>query len=84
MSTLRYRHVPVVCLEYNKVYESIELAGKLTNCNPDCIRHVCKGRQASTKTLLCNKLHWMYAKDYADKYGLDALLELNSTSSDFY
>lgn len=84
MKNLLYKTKPVVCLDYHKVYESIELAGKLTNCNPNCIRHVCKGRQSSTKTLLGKKLHWMYAKDYADKYGLDALLELHNTSSDFY
>ena len=84
MSTLRYRHVPVVCLEYNKVYESIELAGKLTGCARTSIAKCCTGERKSCYNLQGRKLHWMYAKDYADKYGLDALLELNSTSSDFY
>lgn len=84
MKNLLYKTIPVVCLDYGKVYESIELAGKITQCNPNCIRHVCKGRQASTKTRLGRKLHWMYAKDYAEKYGVEALLELHNTSSDFY
>ena len=84
MNTLRYRHVPVVCLEYNKVYESIELASKLTGCVRTSIAKCCTGERKSCYNLQGRKLRWMYAKEYADKYGLDALLELHSTSSDFY
>lgn len=66
----------VVCLNYGVVYESIELAGKLTSCNPDCIRHVCKGRQRTTKTNVGVRLKWMYLTDYVKQYGLDNTLEL--------
>lgn len=66
----------VVCLDYDKVYESIELAGAVTGCTPDCIRHVCRGRQQTTKNRLGIKLRWMYATDYLEKYGVDELLSL--------
>lgn len=84
MKNLWYKTNPVVCLDYKKVYESVSLASKLTGCVRTSITKCCTGERKSCYNLQGRKLRWMYAKDYADKYGLDALLELHSTSSDFY
>ena len=84
MRNLNFKTSKVVCLDYRKVYESISLASKLTGCCRQSISMCCNGKRIGCYNLLGRKLHWMYAKDYADKYGLDALLELHSTSSDFY
>ena len=71
-----YYRKAAVCLDYNRVYESIELAGSITGCNPNCIRHVCRGRQQTTKNSLGIKLRWMYATEYVEKHGIDELLNL--------
>lgn len=84
MKNLWYKTNPVVCLDYNKVYESVSLASKLTGCARTSIAKCCTGERISCYNLQGRRLKWMYAKDYANKYGLDALLELHSTSSDFY
>lgn len=84
MQNLFYKTTPVVCLEYNKVYESTSLASALTGCCRQSISMCCAGTRKSCYNALGRKLTWMYAKDFVDKYGLDALLELHSTSSDFY
>lgn len=86
MSNIYFNHYRkgVVCLDYDIIYESIELAGKLTSCNPNCIRHVCKGRQTTTKNSLGKKLRWMYLKDYVEKYGLEHTLTLKYLDSNDY
>ena len=84
MKNLLYKTNPVVCLDYRKVYESVSLASKLTGCCRQSISMCCTGKRKSCYNSLGRKLKWMYAKEYADKYGLDSLLELHSTSSDFY
>lgn len=78
MSNIHFKYCrkAVVCLDYNRVYESIGLAGSITGCNPDCIRHVCRGRQQTTKNGLGIKLRWMYATEYVEKYGIDEILNL--------
>lgn len=78
MSNIHFNHYrkAVVCLDYNRVYESIELAGSITGCNPNCIRHVCRGRQQTTKNGLGIKLRWMYATEYVEMYGVDEILNL--------
>lgn len=84
MRNLNFKTNKVVCLDYNKIYESVSLASKLTGCARTSIAKCCTGERISCYNLQGRRLKWMYAKDYADKYGLDALLELHSTSSDFY
>lgn len=84
MRNLLFNNTPVVCLDYHKVYEGIALASELTGCNKKSIIHVCKGRRKSCYSSHGRKLHWMYAKDFIDKYGIEAFQELHSTSSDFY
>lgn len=84
MKNLLYKTNPVVCLDYNKVYESVSLASKLTGCNRHSIAKCCNNKRLGCYNSHGRKLRWMYAKDYTEKYGVESLLELHSTSSDFY
>jgi len=84
MKNLLYKTNPVVCLDYKKVYESVSLASKLTGCDRTSISKCCNGKLKRCINGYGGKLRWMYAKDYAEKYGVDSLLELHNTSSDFY
>lgn len=84
MKNLFYKTNPVVCLDYLKVYESVSLASKITGCYRQSISKCCLGKTSGVYNSQGRKLRWMYAKDYAEKYGVDALLDLHNTSSDFY
>lgn len=84
MRNLLFNNTPVVCLDYNKVYEGIALASSITGCHRDSISKCCRGKLNACYNSFGRKLHWMYAKDYITKFGLESFQELHSTSSDFY
>lgn len=84
MRNLKFKATKVVCLEYNKIYESIQLAQKITGCCERSIRKCCKGTLKGCYNKYGGKIRWMYLDDYIEKYGNDAVNKLHSTSSDFY
>lgn len=84
MRNLNFKTNKVVCLDYNKIYESVSLASKLTGCCRQSITKCCMGKLKGCYNYLGGKLRWMYLDDYIQIHGERATLELHSTSSDFY
>lgn len=74
----------VVCLTYNKVYDSIRYASKITRTNREDISKCCRGLKPYTINLEKTKLAWMYSKDYIEKYGEEAFWKLHRSTQDFY
>ena len=84
MRNLKFKATKVVCLDYNKVYESIQLAHRLTGCCERSIRKCCKGILKGCYNKYGGKLRWMYYDDYIREHGEESVNNLHSTSKDFY
>lgn len=48
---------PVICIETNELFFSMQLAGAAKNCDPASIGRVCKGKRLKT----CGGYHWRFA-----------------------
>ena len=55
--------VKVICVETQKIYNSIVEASKDTGCSQGNIGQCCRGERLST-----HNLHWAYLKDYTKNY----------------
>lgn len=80
----RYLGYSVVCLTYNKMYESIKYASKITRTEERSISRCCRGLIDYTTNLEKTKLQWMFSQDYIEKYGEDAYWNLHRSTQDFY
>lgn len=86
MSNIYFNHYRkgVVCLDYDIIYESATLANKVTGCDRTSIIKCCKGERYSCFSHKGIRLHWVYLKDYVEKYGLERTLELQYYDKDDY
>lgn len=74
----------VVCVTYNKWYDSTSYASKVTNTSREQIIKCCNGKIPHTSNETKTKLVWMYLEDFIEKYGEDAFWNLHRTTQDFY
>ena len=86
MSNIYFNHYRkgVVCLDYDIIYESATLGSKVTGCDRTSIVKCCTKDRKSCFNHKGIKLHWMYLKDYVEKYGLEHTLTLKYLDNNDY
>jgi group I intron endonuclease len=65
MSKNNYKSKKVICINNQKIFNSIREAGEYYQVDHMCIINSCKNRlKSGGKDFQGNKLHWMYYRDY--------------------